>query len=142
MGLSLADPAFPFIKAAWAAKLEFLPAPFGLERECYLWGGALGHNGYPLAHVGGKKGPTVRVHRWLFKQVFPTKCIDGLDLDHLCRRKTCINVDHLEPTTHFDNLLRSTFWERARNGAVVIAKLNALSDDDLAALADPGWAHR
>jgi len=31
---------------------------------------------------------------------------DDLDLDHLCRNRACINVEHLEPVTRSENLRR------------------------------------
>lgn len=38
---------------------------------------------------------------------------DGLQLDHLCRNRICVNPDHLEPVTCKENLLRGdTFNSR------------------------------
>ena len=31
---------------------------------------------------------------------------DGLELDHLCRNRSCVNVDHLEAVTHSENMRR------------------------------------
>lgn len=35
----------------------------------------------------------------------------GMELDHLCRNRRCVNPDHLEPVTHLVNVQRG-----ARNG--------------------------
>lgn len=35
---------------------------------------------------------------------------DGLEIDHLCRVRCCVNPDHLEPVTHRENMRRSPSW--------------------------------
>lgn len=39
---------------------------------------------------------------------------DGLQIDHLCRNRWCVNPKHLEPVTLVENLLRgdTTHWGR------------------------------
>lgn len=31
---------------------------------------------------------------------------EGLELDHLCKNRLCVNPDHLEPVTHQENVKR------------------------------------
>ena len=38
---------------------------------------------------------------------------EGLELDHLCRNKCCVNPQHLEPVTRSENLKRGY---KARSG--------------------------
>ena len=39
---------------------------------------------------------------------------DGLDLDHLCRVRNCVNPKHLEPVTRSENLRRSSLTGKHR----------------------------
>lgn len=80
--------------------------------ECWLWlGGGCG-NGY--GHFrGGEVGIDGRrryvlSHRWAYEQaVGPIG--DGLEIDHLCRTKTCVNPGHLEAVTHEVNIRRRPY---------------------------------
>ncbi len=54
-------------------------------------------------------------HRWGYERlVGPIP--EGLDLDHLCRNRPCVNPEHLEPVTRQENLLRGNTLS-ARNAA-------------------------
>lgn len=69
---------------------------------CWLWGGAWCSEGYGSFRMGGK---TVKVHRLSFitlGSLIPS----GLQLDHLCRQRSCVNPDHLEPVTARENVRR------------------------------------
>jgi hypothetical protein len=39
---------------------------------------------------------------------------EGLELDHLCRNRTCCNPDHLEPVTRAENMARAGFMPPGR----------------------------
>ena len=42
---------------------------------------------------------------------------EGLELDHLCRNRRCVNPDHLEPVTKSENMRRAApFQERVASG--------------------------
>jgi hypothetical protein len=65
---------------------------------CWLWTGAEFRGGY------GRLGPRL-AHRMAYEAlVGPVP--EGLDLDHLCRVRCCVNPDHLEPVTRRENILR------------------------------------
>lgn len=50
-------------------------------------------------------GYEMQAHRWAWAfLVGPIP--DGLQLDHLCRNRICVNPDHLEPVTNQINCLR------------------------------------
>lgn len=47
---------------------------------------------------------------------------DGLQLDHLCRVRECVNPDHLEPVTHLENVRRSRRAKLTLEKAVTIRR--------------------
>jgi len=77
-----------------------------LGPDCWEWRGQKLWSGYGRFFVwapgGGGKRPAHRVAYELFIGPVPA----GLDLDHLCRNRGCVNPDHLEPVTRRTNLLR------------------------------------
>lgn len=78
----------------------FVPA---LGSRCWIWTGGRGGKGRPSQRYGQFKGG--RAHRIAFtleRGTIPA----GLVLDHLCRRRVCVNPEHLEPVTHAVNILR------------------------------------
>lgn len=78
--------------------------------SCWLWKGALNHDGYGTFEV--QDLPTASAHRWSYRHhVGPL--IDDLELDHLCRVRRCVNAWHLEQVTHLVNLERANALRRA-----------------------------
>ncbi len=72
-------------------------------RGCWLWSGATTTAGYANLNLGGGKyGPA---HRVTFEH-FRAEVKSGLELDHLCRVRSCVNPWHLEAVTHRENLFR------------------------------------
>lgn len=73
---------------------------------CWIWQQAKHPTGYGLIRVRvGKKKITKRAHRIAYA-AFIGAIPDGLDLDHLCRNRACVNPWHLEPVTRSTNLKR------------------------------------
>lgn len=73
---------------------------------CWLWTGALTHDGYGRFRLPGGHA---MAHRWAYEQTIgPVP--EGLVLDHVrargCTNRNCVRPDHLEPVTEQENLLR------------------------------------
>ena len=73
------------------------------ESGCWVWGAATDPTGYARFADGGKLW---RAHRWAYER-FVGPIPEGLDLDHLCRVRNCVNPEHLEAVTRRVNLLRA-----------------------------------
>jgi len=73
---------------------------------CWLWTGCMtkpaGKNGYGQIRLDGRMQVAHRIAYELLVGPIP----DGLDLDHLCRTRLCVNPAHLEPVTPYENLRR------------------------------------
>ncbi len=70
---------------------------------CWLWAAHLNGNGYGT--FAGYSGRTELAHRVSY-QMHIDEIPDGLQLDHLCRVKCCVNPAHLEPVTNRENAIR------------------------------------
>ena len=75
------------------------------EGTCWLWGGAIGPKGYGAFGLGPRGSGCVRPHRFAYEH-FVGPIPDGLQIDHLCRVRHCVNPDHLEVVTNAENTRR------------------------------------
>lgn len=71
---------------------------------CWLWTGPL-LRGYGRIFVRRDIGRR-QVHRIVWEHL-RGEIAPGLQLDHLCRHRHCVNPEHLEPVTPRENTLRS-----------------------------------
>lgn len=76
-----------------------MPVP---HSGCWVWLGTLNPGGYGSVGYKGKTWGAHRVSYLLARGELPER----QDLDHLCRVRSCINPDHLEPVTRCENLRR------------------------------------
>src|SRR4051812_42846587 len=73
------------------------------DTGCWEWVASRDRHGYGRITVDGKRALSHRVSFELVEGLIP----EGLQLDHLCRVRHCINPGHLEPVTNRENQLRS-----------------------------------
>lgn len=70
---------------------------------CWLWKGYVGNHGYGMFTLS-TRNPKL-AHR-LSYQWTVGEIPEGLELDHLCRNRQCVNPAHLEPVLHVINSRR------------------------------------
>jgi hypothetical protein len=69
--------------------------------KCWNWSGGVS-DGYGMLWLNKKN---IHAHRFSYR-LYRGATPDGLELDHLCRNRSCSNPAHLEPVTHKENVRR------------------------------------
>ena len=79
---------------------------------CWEWMGARNSDGYGNLVFCGR---WFKAHRF-FYEILVGSIDPGLEIDHLCRNRACVNPDHMEQVTHQENIRRgdqtNKGWER------------------------------
>lgn len=87
------------------------------ETGCWNWTGSIARKtGYGMYHRKSKC-----VHRFYYeraKGLIPP----GYEIDHLCRRRHCVNPDHLEAVTHTVNVRRGAGTKLTEEGVAEIRR--------------------
>lgn len=72
------------------------------EFGCWIWTGRRKSTGYGLYHFARRP---MHAHRAVYLTV-GGEIPDGLEIDHLCRIRPCVNPEHLEVVTRAQNMRR------------------------------------
>ena len=75
-----------------------------VESHCWLWQ-AVTVNGYGFLGRGRRGAGNIYAHRFSY-ELLVNPIPEGLEIDHLCRVRKCVNPDHLEAVSRRTNLLR------------------------------------
>jgi len=107
------------LEARFRAMVE-KTGPLWNGSSCWIWRGAKDNvnDGYGVIRSGGgrKLSRTQKAHRVSY-ELLVGPIAAGLEIDHLCRVRACVNPAHLEPVTRAENNRRgkssqvlSDFW--------------------------------
>lgn len=105
----------------------FVKVAFEPNCGCWLWLGKLQHKGYPMI---GAYGKWVSAHRFSYEQ-FVGKIPPGLEIDHKCSVRSCVNPQHLEAVTHLENIRRSPNMGKAKRRLTHCPHGHAYSGDNV-----------
>ena len=72
------------------------------DSGCWMWTAARSAAGYGQLRVDGR---TIYAHRASY-EVYVGPIAEGMQIDHLCRERACINPSHLQVVTNRENTLR------------------------------------
>lgn len=86
-------------EAEWRRLSRYEVQPDG----CWRWQGSLNHAGYGRIKLRDR---WQAIHRAVY-EAHRGPIPDGLELDHLCRNRACVNPDHLEPVARQENIRRA-----------------------------------
>lgn len=95
--------------------------------ECIIWSRALNSKGYGVLSDGGRQ---VYAHRWIYERAIG-QIQEGLQIDHLCRNRACVNVAHLEPVTCRTNLMRGESFSAVHAARTACPKGHPYSGSNL-----------
>ncbi len=92
---------------------EDADAPQEYDRaKCWYWRGSLSA-GYGRFSLGDRLEGAHRVAYWLWRGAIAP----GMQIDHLCFHRSCVNPSHLEMVTPSENVRRSRVFPRAARQA-------------------------
>jgi hypothetical protein len=90
------------------------------ETGCWNWTGYKDASGYGRVLIGAERF----AHRYVYRTL-KGRISDGMDLDHLCRNRSCVNPDHLEPVSEVINIRRSSVAKLTIDEALEIRQLGS-----------------
>ncbi|NEE06902.1 HNH endonuclease [Streptomyces sp. SID7499] len=107
---------------------------------CWLWTAAtFKATGYGQFREGGR-GSRVRTAHRVAYELLVGSVPAGLQLDHLCRNRRCVNPAHLEPVTNRENGLRGTSFAAVNAAKTHCVRGHAFDTDNT--LTSPATGHR
>ena len=84
---------------------KFIPEP---NTGCWIWLAQTDKHGYGRFFIDGAKTTAQRASWLIYRGTIP----DGLEIDHKCKLRCCVNPDHLQPLSKPANLAQRAFAKK------------------------------
>lgn len=110
------------------------------ESGCWIWTGAMTADGYGNFSYGSRldgSRKTTTAHRAAYEALVGTVA-KGMEVDHLCRVRNCVNPDHLEVVTKHENWRRGVSFT-AQNAKKTQCSQGHPFDDENTRFDSRGW---
>jgi hypothetical protein len=98
-----------------------------ITNECWIWTGTISSQGYGQFERSGKR---YRAHRAFYEEIKGSIPF-GLEIDHLCRNRACVNPTHLEAVSRRTNILRGSGCSAKNSKKTHCIKGHLLKGDNL-----------
>lgn len=99
---------------------KYFVAPDG----CWIWTANVDRDGYGKISVSGIQRMAHRASYEMHVGPIP----DGMQIDHLCRKRSCVNHYHLEVVTLAENNRRKSITSRCQHGVGVTRCIDGCND--------------
>ena len=85
------------------------------DNGCWIWTATKTRDGYAKTCYKRKRCMAHRlIYEYLRGPILP-----GLQLDHICRNRLCVNPDHMEPVTRKENMRRARLFRPIKLSSLV-----------------------
>lgn len=82
----------------------WLKVDAGADTECWPWTGRIHRDGYGQVKVD-EQARHAHIISWLIEN---RVSLEGKEVDHICKTRSCVNPQHLRLQTHRENTLRNS----------------------------------
>lgn len=98
-----------------------------MTSTCTVWTGSVNTLGYGIVQIDGRLQLAHRIAYEAERGPIP----EGKVIDHLCRVRNCVKVEHLEAVTHKENVRRGRLASSLQVGDTCINGHTATSEADI-----------